>query len=129
MKNLVLLIDDDDDECIILEMMLQSCVKDSHVHQVTEYKHAVTFADTHPAVPNLIFLDLRMPTMSGWEILPWIRGHNRLREVPVVVWSHAASDEDIERSHQQGGNYFLSKTADSSTLSSAVQDICHNWLQ
>jgi CheY-like chemotaxis protein len=129
MENHILLIDDDEDECVLLEMALRNCIKRTRVHQVMQFEQAVTFADTFSSIPALIFLDLRLPEMSGLEILTWIRNHNRLKDVPVVVWSHAASEDDIERTQLQGGNYYLSKIADQPTLQKSVDYICDSWLR
>lgn len=129
MENHILLIDDDEDERVLLEMAMRHCSKQARVHQVQQFAHAVTFADTSPLTPNLIFLDLRLPETSGLDILTWIRTHERLQDVPVVVWSHTASEEDIEESRLRGGNYFLSKMADSSATRESVGYICANWLR
>jgi len=128
MENHILLIDDDEDETVLLEMMLKQCAKPIKVHQVMQFEQAVTFADSLAPTPCLIFLDLRLLDRSGLDILAWIRAHNRLKEVPVVVWSHMASEDDIEQSRQQGGNYFLSKIADASDTLESVRYICKNWL-
>ena len=129
MENHILLIDDDEDECVLLEMVMQHCTKRAKVHQVLQFAHAVAFADASPLMPNLIFLDLRLPETSGLDILTWIRAHDRLQSVPVVVWSHTANEEDIEESRLRGGNYFLSKMADSSAMRESVSYICANWLR
>ena len=129
MENHILLIDDDEDESVLLEMALKHCNKQTKVHQVMHFDQAVAFADSSLQAPDLIFLDLRLPTASGLDILAWIRTHNRLRDVPVVVWSHTASDDDIEQSNLRGGSYFLSKTADQSAMRESVNHICANWLR
>lgn len=129
MENYILLIDDDEDESVLLEMALQHCTKRAKVYQVTHFEQAVAFADTSLPTPDLIFLDLRLPAVSGLDILSWIRTNDRLRKVPVVVWSHVASEDDIEQSNLRGGNYFLSKLADQSAMRESVNHICANWLR
>ena len=129
MENHILLIDDDEDECVLLEMAMQHCTKQTRIHHALQFAHAVTFADTSPLPPNLIFLDLRLPETNGLDILTWIRAHNRLQDVPVVVWSHTANKDDIEESRLRGSSYFLSKMADSSAMRESVNYICANWLR
>lgn len=129
MENHILLIDDDEDEYVLLEMALQHCPKRAKVHQVMHFEQAVAFADASLCAPDLIFLDLHLPAVSGSEILSWIRANERLRNVPVVVWSHMASEADIEQSSLLGSNYFLSKIADQSTMRKSLTHICANWLR
>ena len=129
MENHILLIDDDEDESVLLEMALQHCIKQAKVHQVTRFEQAVAFADASFPTPDLIFLDLRLPAVSGLDILSWIRTNERLKDVPVVVWSHVASEDDIEQSNLLGGNYFLSKLSDQSAMRESLNHICANWLR
>lgn len=112
MESHILLIDDDEDERVLLEMALQHCPKQAKIHQVMPLEQAVAFANTFSLTPDLIFLDLRLANVSGLAMLAWIRGHNRLKDVPVVVWSHAAREADVEQSRLRGSHYFLSKIAD-----------------
>ena len=48
------------------------------------------------ACPDLVFLDLSMPQISGWDILKVIRNDPRLCEIPVVILT-ANADEDTRR--------------------------------
>lgn len=129
MKNLILLIDDDEDECLLLEMALQYCSYSTYVHQITHFAHVVDFADTHPVTPSVIFLDLHMPDRSGLDIIDWLKAHQRMKTIPVVVWSHSENEREINESYVRGADQFLSKIADADIVRDQIRHICASWLR
>ena len=75
------------------------------------------FADRvkHP-LPDLIFLDLKMPEMDGFQVLRWIRSHPATRVTPVAVYSASFIPEDIAKGYSDGANYFIIKPSDLTVL-------------
>jgi CheY-like chemotaxis protein len=63
---------------------------------------------------NMIFMDIQMPVMDGYEATRRIRGlkHPWAREVPIVAMTANAFREDIERCLQAGMNAHVSKPLD-----------------
>ncbi len=59
--------------------------------------------------PTLILLDLKMPRMSGLEMLPILKGDPDLRHIPVVVLTTSADEADIQQSFQNGVAGYLRK--------------------
>lgn len=59
--------------------------------------------------PNLIFLDLLLPGLDGFEVLGKLKANAELKDVPVVVFSNLGQKEDIERAKQLGADEFLIK--------------------
>jgi len=75
------------------------------------------FADRaeHP-LPDLMFLDLKMPEMDGFQVLHWIRCHPAARATPVAVYSASFIPEDIAKGYADGANYFITKPSDLTVL-------------
>ncbi|MBT9314849.1 PAS domain S-box protein [Leptothoe spongobia] len=72
--------------------------------------------------PDLIITDLAMPVMDGFEFLQHIRSHPDLSHHQVIVSSASVSQADQQMALDQGGNKFLAKPIDASTLFKVISD-------
>jgi CheY-like chemotaxis protein len=59
--------------------------------------------------PLLIFLDLKLPRVSGFSVLEWIRRRRDLDEVPVAILSSSAEARDVTRAYALGAQTYLVK--------------------
>jgi two-component system response regulator len=82
-----------------------------------------------PLPPRVVFLDLKMPRVDGWEVLRRIRGDPRTANVPVVVLSWSDRSEDIARSYALGANSFLVKRFDPRGPGSYFADAVRYWVE
>ncbi|MFA5022669.1 MAG: response regulator [Candidatus Paceibacterota bacterium] len=60
-------------------------------------------------MPNLIFLDLLLPGVDGFEVLKKIKEDPKTKDIPVIVFSNLGQKEDIEKAHALGAIDFLVK--------------------
>ena len=63
-------------------------------------------------VPSLILLDLKLPKVSGLDVLRAIRAHPDLGTVPVVVLTSSANDDDVHQAYTLGANSYILKSVD-----------------
>jgi CheY-like chemotaxis protein len=59
--------------------------------------------------PLLVLLDLKLPRISGLEVLAQWKAHEVSRAIPVVVLSSSAEDRDIQAAYQLGANSYIVK--------------------
>ena len=81
-----------------------------------------------PPVPDLILLDLKLPKISGLEILKKIKTDQLTRAIPVVVLTSSDQERDITTSYRLGANSYITKPVDFETFSSTIQRIARYWL-
>lgn len=87
------------------------------------------YADRDPHVcPVVILLDLKMPKLSGHEVLAEIRKHPRTKRLPVVILTTSTEESDITASYDGGANSFVQKPIDFNDFSEAVKNLGVYWL-
>lgn len=63
-------------------------------------------------IPHIIMLDLKLPKLDGLAMLRKLRMHDATRDIPIVVFSAAYTQDDVLMSYQVGANTFVAKPAD-----------------
>lgn len=77
---------------------------------------------------SLVLLDLRMPGMSGIEVLKKIKGNEQTKYLPVVVLTSSKESPDIEECYRLGVNSYIVKPVEIENFSKAVTQIGIYWL-
>ncbi|HYG34684.1 MAG TPA: response regulator [Clostridia bacterium] len=78
-------------------------------------------------LPNLLLLDLKLPRVSGFEVLEWLRHYPGLRRMIVVVFSASNQPEDVARAYSLGANSYVVKPQDPSELVRVVERLQKHW--
>jgi two-component system response regulator len=79
-------------------------------------------------IPDLILLDLRLPKLTGFEVLEKIREGENTRFIPVVVFTSSNIPSDMMTSYQIGANSTLSKPIESQQFMECVKLLAVYWL-
>jgi two-component system response regulator len=78
--------------------------------------------------PDLIFLDLNLPKLSGQEILCKIKNNADLKHIPVVVLTSSTAEEDILASYNLHASAYVNKPVDLQGFDKIVHAIDNFWL-
>jgi CheY-like chemotaxis protein len=129
--NMVLLIDDDAEEHEILLAALRQCCKSVEVTYEKDAHAAIQrLSDENIPVPDMVFLDWRMPQASGKDILVKIANLHRYAGVPVIVFSGSAAPADRTEAEKLGAFYFMYKPSGLSELCQKLEHLFSlNWRQ
>ena len=78
-------------------------------------------------LPELILLDLTLPSLNGIEILDRIRADARTRLIPVVIFTGSDSRRDLVASYLSGANSFVQKPVSFGDYSEVLRQVWHYW--
>lgn len=79
--------------------------------------------------PTLILLDLKLPLLSGLEVLDALRADERTRRVPVVMLTSSKEDADVIRAYNIGANSYIQKPIHYDQFQEAIDRISLYWLK
>ncbi len=78
--------------------------------------------------PKVIFLDLKLPKVSGLEVLERLKADPRTREIPIVILTSMADGPDVRAAYRLGANSYLVKPVDFEKFLEAVAQAGLYWL-
>ena len=114
----------EDDEAVADMYKLKLELDGYSVTVVADGETAIEVALQDP--PDLVFLDIRLPTMDGFQVLELLRSDDRTRYVPVVILSNYGEEELVERGFKLGALEYLIK---SQTTPSRVSGGIPSWVR
>ncbi|WP_439621014.1 response regulator [Gemmata sp.] len=78
--------------------------------------------------PQLVLLDLKLPKVSGLEVLRRLRADPRTRRLPVVVLTSSKEEQDLLESYDCGANSYVRKPVEFARFAEAIQQLQMYWL-
>jgi CheY-like chemotaxis protein len=130
----ILLVEDNESDArLIIESFKRASVPNCVSH-VTDGQKALAFL--HRGVefanaprPDLILLDLNLPTISGLDVLEAAKGDEDLKQIPVIVLTASAIEEDVHRSYALQAASYISKPDDLAGFTELIKQIETYWLK
>jgi CheY-like chemotaxis protein len=96
--------------------------------QALDYlKREGDYADRSEGNPAVILLDLKLPKVTGLEVLEAVRGSPALRSVPVVMLTSSQEESDVLKSYELGVNAYVVKPVAFERFVSAIAELCVFW--
>ena len=133
----ILLVEDNDDDVFLMRHALAAAgvsnptvVVESGQRAVDYLSGAGEFHDRSKyPMPVIVFLDLKLPLMSGHEVLGWIRAQRQLESLTVVVLTSSDEPSDVRRSYSLGANSYLMKPLTARQLLDLAKAFNWSWLE
>jgi len=110
----IMLIDDDPDDQLFFRDAVHTVRPDLQCELASSCVEA--FKQLEEAPPDLIFMDLNMPVMNGFDCLAYLKKKSELRDIPVIVFTTSKNVNDINRTRQLGASWFMTKPDDFNVL-------------
>jgi CheY-like chemotaxis protein len=131
----IMLVEDDENDSILLRRALTKNDISNPVQWMRDGLEALEhlqghgkFADRNAyPFPHVVILDLKMPRLSGLELLAHLQDHPELKIIPTVVLSSSRLPADIETAYSLGANTYFVKPTDFNSLAKMVKTFIEYW--
>lgn len=131
----MLLVDDDSNDIELVEIAIQDLAFIHTLDVLNDGAQAVQYlfgSVQQPAVdllPRFILMDLKLPKLTGGEVLKAIRQNRRTKHLPVVMMTSSSEDSDLEYCYRLGANSYLVKPLDFSTFQEFIKIAATYWMR
>jgi CheY-like chemotaxis protein len=131
----IALVEDNEDDLFFMKRALKSADIINPLEVLSTGKMALdylqgngAYADrtAHP-LPFLLLLDLKLPDMSGFDVLRWVKAKEGIPMLATIVLTTSGESRDIERAYDLGANSFLVKPSGSEQLLDLVIALKQYW--
>lgn len=130
----ILLVEDDPNDAELTIMTLESNKLSNGIVHVRDGEEALNylnrqgpFADRKGEDPALVILDLKLPKVSGLEVLSEIRKVDKLKLMPVVIFTSSQEEQDVVDGYNLGTNGYVVKPVDFHQFIEAVKQTGVFW--
>lgn len=106
----ILLADDDEDDRLFFSMALSKISMPTTLATVEDGESLMDYLTKGQCIiPDVLFLDVNMPRKNGLECLVEIKANERVKDLPVVIYSTFMNSAVSDVFYQKGAHYFLRK--------------------
>jgi two-component system response regulator len=132
----ILFVDDNEDDATLTLHALKKGGLTNTIFHVKDGAEALDFvyckgnytARNIEEHPKLILLDLKMPKVSGIEVLEKIKSDHTHKTIPIVVLTSSKEDPDIKKCYELGANSYIVKPVESVNFFNTIRDLGLFWM-
>jgi CheY-like chemotaxis protein len=124
--NQVLIVDDDPEYIDLVRRALAICHPVCHLTAFSAGPELLAWLAIHQR-PHLIFLDIGMPTTSGFDVLETLKTVEKYKLIPVLVLTVSDHKRDVVRSYDIGANGYIEKPVRFADLLTCMRVITRYW--
>jgi two-component system response regulator len=125
--SVVLLVEDDPEDVALTTRALKRHNLANQLQVANDGAEALDILCVAPP-PRVVLLDLKLPKITGLDVLKRIRSDERLRTLPVVVLTSSREEPDIARAYALGANSYIVKPVDFEQFIKAVGEAGLYWM-
>lgn len=132
----ILFVEDNIDDATLTLRALKKCGLTNTIFHVKDGAEALAFIYCKGAYASwnttehlkLILLDLKMPKVSGIEVLKKIKSDPKYKTIPIVILTSSKEDPDIKQCYEFGANSYIVKPVESDNFFQTIKDLSFYWM-
>ena len=130
MEPRILHVEDNPDDVLLTALAFRKAGVAAKLEVAADGAKAMTvLSDIANGVPVCVLLDIKLPSISGLELLTWIRKQPNIKRLPVIMFTSSLLATDIDQAYDLGANSYLIKPPDLESLIALAKTIELYWLR
>jgi two-component system response regulator len=130
MQHRILHVEDNPDDVMLVGIAFTKAGASAKLEVATDGEKAITALErSADSLPACVLLDIKLPSISGFEVLSWIRSQPRFKRLPVVMLTSSLLPSDINRAYDLGANSYLVKPPELDSLVALARTVDLYWLR
>lgn len=127
-----LIIEDNEGDLLLITDALKESKKNNTITIAKDGFDAINFLEKigkydAERSPDIILLDINLPKMNGQEVLTSIKANEKLKSIPVIIFTTSSSQRDIFESYNNNANCFITKPVDVRAYLKVISSIENFW--
>jgi CheY-like chemotaxis protein len=131
----ILLAEDDESYALVLEKAIKALGWANPIRILSNGKEVTNYLggegkyadrNTYP-LPSVLFLDVKMPLATGFDVLRWMREHPRSSVIPTIMLSSSDDEQDVQLAYDLGANGYFVKPSKMDDLKSMLRAAYEFW--
>lgn len=123
----ILLVEDSPQEALLVKEALRDTGLEHTLVTTSNGEEALKILYSAEYRPNIVFLDLNLPKMSGLEVLKEMKRDSGLRLIPVIILTNSMSEDDVVQAYSNHCNAYVRKPLGFESLMANLSYICQFW--
>jgi CheY-like chemotaxis protein len=132
----ILLVDDDQNDVLLVQRAIKKAGLSYPIIHRHDGEEAIDYLSGKPPysdrtkhpLPTLVLLDIKMPKLTGFDVLTWLQGRPELSKIPVIILTASVREEDQSEAQKLGAVGYRTKPVDFGDLVKIIQDVDARWL-
>lgn len=115
--------DDDADDREVFKEVVSEIHEGMYIFTQSDGEELMSMLHDPPPHAHLIFLDLNMPQMNGYEVLKEIRKTEKMKHLPVIIFSTSINEESIKETKRLGATLYVNKPNSYAELKKLLREL------
>src|SRR5689334_3687167 len=130
MQHRILHVEDNPDDVMLVSLAFTKAGASAKLEVAMDGEKAIAALQNNAeSLPACVLLDIKLPSISGFEVLDWIRRQPCFKRLPVIMLTSSLLPDDVNRAYDLGANSYLVKPPELDALIALAQTIDLYWLR
>jgi hypothetical protein len=129
----ILLVEDNEGDILLTMEALESGKLINNIDVTRNGELAISFLmnileNPEKELPELILLDINLPKKNGQDVLHFIKEHDSLKHIPVIMLTTSSNEKDVMASYRNHANCYITKPIDVNSFMSIIAKLEEFWI-